>query len=232
MPRSRMPPGVALCPITNRITIPFSSSNLICSEPAYKWKTLFWNQTNTNVTFTATHAFIYIYIQPLGTHVCRRDSRLFLLLNAVFVPMTAKAFCGGEALLDPKESLVMRERAFAISISNVDTDLSSDLRHNKSTHTHALPCLIWTIWNWSSLIINLLYNFVRICYFGNYAPWIILAQFLNVYTRQIPGMKIFKYSKYRKNNIGIQVNDIKYFRLGLTWQSDDTTDWRSLLNGL
>ena len=68
-------------------------------------------------------------IEPVGTHVSRRDSLLFLLLKAVFIPMTMKAFCGdwveGFTRGGPSLPLV---RATASSISRLETVLSNDLK--------------------------------------------------------------------------------------------------------
>jgi hypothetical protein len=56
-----------------------------------------------------------------------------LLLKAVLMPITTKAFWGGlatKAVLPP----LLLARSTAISISRVDTALSSDLHKSKTVH--------------------------------------------------------------------------------------------------
>ena len=63
---------------------------------------------------------------PFGNHVWRMESLLLLLLKAVLIPITTKAFCAlwFEDCCRPPVWLV---RPAVSSISNVETALSSDL---------------------------------------------------------------------------------------------------------
>lgn len=81
--RSTAPPDVALCPITNRTTTPFSSSSLFSFTPAVKMRRP-----------KIYDLFIYLLILkiPVGIHVALTASRLFLLLKAVLIPTTTNAF--------------------------------------------------------------------------------------------------------------------------------------------
>ena len=65
---------------------------------------------------------------PCGIHVSRTESRLFLLLNAVLIPTTTKAFflssiCA-EAGFIREEGPAWEALAAANSISNIETVLS------------------------------------------------------------------------------------------------------------
>jgi len=71
--------------------------------------------------------------------VSRSESRRFLLVKAVLMPITTKAFWGGwDATAVPPPLLA---RSTASSISRVDTALSSDLRSSPKHPTKHDPPL-------------------------------------------------------------------------------------------
>ena len=71
---------------------------------------------------------VHAYYIPLGTQVSRSESRRFLLVKAVLMPITTKAFWG---VLDATAVPPLLARSTASSISRVDTALSSDLRSSQ-----------------------------------------------------------------------------------------------------
>lgn len=91
------------------------------------WKTLFYSFIHSFMCI-----YIYIYV-PLGIHVSRTDSRRFLLLKAVFMPMTTKAFLrtllvDNEPSREEDEVAVWLVLATASSISSAEIVLSNDLK--------------------------------------------------------------------------------------------------------
>uniref|UniRef100_A0A9I9EGS9 Uncharacterized protein n=1 Tax=Cucumis melo TaxID=3656 RepID=A0A9I9EGS9_CUCME len=111
MALSNAPPGLPLFPMTNRTTIPFSFSNFFKDSPA------------PIINCSIPRRFLrFRFYGPRGIHVSRIESRRFLLLKAVLIPITTNAFSGGSGL-----GFLPFVRDNAISISQFPNVFSRDL---------------------------------------------------------------------------------------------------------
>lgn len=121
----------------NRTTIPFSRSS---------WRSFCPNQTLqsefVNFWVRETHSWYQVIVIPLGIQVSLMESRLFLLLKAVFIPITIKAFFLGELSWEDliasgklsRLPVLWEVRVADSSIWSVEIVLSNDLQIKQRIH--------------------------------------------------------------------------------------------------